>query len=82
MTPAPQVATVLQSILQMEGLRILREPQRLRNLLTERTSQQPTREREVLLRAMESPIFEQAWQALADKLNDVDSTKIQTVHYF
>lgn len=65
MTSAPQVATVLQSILHMEGLRILHDPSRFRNLLTERAPQQPTREREILLRALESPVFERTWQAKA-----------------
>ncbi len=63
MTPSSQVAATLRSILEMEGLHPLKEPQRVRGLLTDHTPQQPAREREVLFRALQSPIFERAWQA-------------------
>ncbi len=63
MTSPQQTASILKRILGTQGLDPLREPRRVRGLLTDHAPQQPAREREVLCRALQSTIFERAWQA-------------------
>lgn len=63
MTSPQETTSILKRILQTNGLDLLRSPQRLRGLLTDQAPQQPRRERDVLVHAVNSPIFERAWQA-------------------
>ncbi len=63
MTSPHHAASLLKHILETQRLNPVREAQRLRGLFTDQAAHLPAREREALLRAIPSPIFERAWQA-------------------
>ena len=60
-TSLNHAASSLKTIIVTEGIDPINDPQRFRGMLADLAHHQPAREREVLLRAIKSPIFERAW---------------------